>query len=292
MSYKYFSRLSMLIVFSVLSVNTFAESSVWKVSQGDKYFYIGGTIHLLNASDHPLPQEFMQAYNDADKLIFEIDLAASELPATQQKFLSAMMRDSTSTLDEDLNPEVFLRLKEFAAARGLPIEALSNFHPWAIALTVTMMEYEKLGMRPEYGVDQYFHELALSNQKELGNLETLEQQISYIKSMENFDPNLMVDYTLRDLEELPTFIKEMKMGWRTGDMEAFTKNSLITQMRADFPDLYETLIVNRNNKWMIDLKALNGNDFKEFVLVGTMHLNDEEGILNQLQLAGFYVEQL
>ena len=141
-------------------------------------------------------------------------------------------------------------------------------------------------------MDQYFHELALSNQKELGNLETLEQQISYIKSMENFDPNLMVDYTLRDLEELPTFIKEMKMGWRTGDMEAFTKNSLITQMRADFPDLYETLIVNRNNKWMIDLKALNGNDFKEFVLVGTMHLNDEEGILNQLQLAVFGVEQL
>lgn len=37
---------------------------------------------------------------------------------------------------------------------------------------------------------------------------------------------------------------------------------------------------------------LNNNENIEFVLVGAMHLNAEEGLLNQLKLAGFKVEQL
>jgi uncharacterized protein len=46
-----------------------AETSVWKVTKGDNYLYLGGTLHLLPESAFPLPAELEQAYNDSDHLV-------------------------------------------------------------------------------------------------------------------------------------------------------------------------------------------------------------------------------
>jgi len=292
MIFKNLLNLGLIIFLSLLSLSSFAESSVWKISKGGKYFYLGGTVHLLNADDHPLPQEFMEAYEDADKLIFETDIEASKTQETQQKFLAVMISSSANILQSELNAENYAKLKEFLALRQIFVEDFSNFFPWAVSLIVSVMEYERLGMVAEYGVDEYFSQLSLSEQKEVGSLESLDEQISYIKSMENIDPNLMISYTISDLNELPSFIKEVKEGWRKGDMDTFTNNSSIVQMKSEFPELYNTLITKRNNSWMTDLLKLNSNEINEFVLVGTMHLNGEEGLLNQLKLAGFDIEQL
>lgn len=48
---------------------TFAETSLWRVSKGESELFIGGTIHLLGASDYPLPKEFEAAYKKADMLV-------------------------------------------------------------------------------------------------------------------------------------------------------------------------------------------------------------------------------
>ena len=285
-------RASLLAGLFIYSSHCYAESSVWKVSKDKKHFYLGGTVHLLSPQDHPLPQEFINAYQDSDKLVFEIDLAALQTPEYQQTFLSAMMYSSDKTLIEGLNKETYSKLKNFLISRNIPIENFAQFQPWAVALTITTLEYQLLGMKPEYGVDAFFHKLALAENKEVGSLETPDEQISFLKSMGKVEPNIMINYTLRDLEMLPEFIKILKDSWRNGDIETFTTNSSIVQMKSEFPELYSTLVTDRNNNWMSDLLRLNSDDTTEFVLVGAMHLNGKEGLLNQLQLAGFKVEQL
>lgn len=292
MNLKNVLTISLLIALNIVSFNSFSESSVWKVSKGEKYFYLGGTVHLLNPEDYPLPEEFISAYRDSDKLIFETDIADSKTPESQQKFLSAMMYNSDKTLVDDLNDETYLQLKDFLFSRSIPIESFTRFQPWAVALTISIIEYQRLGMVPEYGVEEYFYKVALSDNKELGHLESLDEQISFIESMGKIEPNIMVNYTLDDLAVLPDFIKVLKRSWRNGDIESFTTNSLIVQMRTEFPELYKTLITDRNNKWMLDISTLNDNNIKEFVLVGTMHLNGKEGLLNQLHRAGFVISQL
>ena len=94
------------------------------------------------------------------------------------------------------------------------------------------------------------------------------------------------------LSAYPEFIDVMKSSWRSGDIETLTTNSLVVQMKSDFPELYNTLVISRNNDWMLTLSTLNNNNVKEFVLVGALHLNDKEGLLNQLSKAGFKIEQL
>ena len=292
MNFRILLSATLFIASNIFSSISYAESSVWKISKGEKYFYLGGTMHLLSPQDYPLPKEYTNAYRDSDKLIFETDIANSKTPDSQQKFLSVMTYSSDKTLIDDLNDETYLQLKDFLASRNIPIENFTMFHPWATALTISIIEYQRFGMTPEYGIEEYFRKSSLSDNKELGSLESLDEQIDFIKSMEKIDPNVMVNYTLRDLEALPDFIKVLRKSWRHGDIESFTTNSSIVKMKAEFPELYNTFVTNRNNKWMSGLIILNDNNIKEFVLVGTMHLNGKEGLLNQLHLAGFDIDQL
>lgn len=284
--------LSLFILLSALSNHAYAQSSVWKISKDGQYFYLAGTIHLLSEQDHPLPQAFIKAYKDSDTLVFETDIAAAKLPEFQQKFISAMTYDSGKTLKEDLNQKTYLQLKQYLASRDTAIEAFSQYRPWAVSLTISVMEYQRLGMTQEYGVEEYFYQQTLKDNKQLLKLETLDEQLFALQSMSQIEPNILINFTLRDLKELPSSVSALKNSWRTGDVEAFSSNNLVVQMKNDFPKLYATLVTNRNNNWMRSLRMLNNNENIEFVLVGAMHLNAEEGLLNQLKLAGFKVEQL
>ncbi len=284
--------LSLLAFIFMTPATASAQSSVWKVSKDGKYFYLGGTIHVLNPQDYPLPNEFATAYADADKLIFETDIAASKEPAFQQKFVSMMLSSDKKSLTNHLNKATYQKLKSYLAARNMGIEHFAKLQPWAIALSLSVIEYQRLGMVPEYGVEEHFFKKALADNKTLGQLETLEEQMASIQSMGDIEPNLMIDYTLRDLEQLPEFAAVLKENWRSGNIESFTSNKLVMQMRTDFPTLYTTLVINRNNNWLPALTSLNDNELIEFVLVGTLHLNAKEGLIQQLQQAGFKVDQL
>ncbi len=269
-----------------------AQSSVWKVSNSGNYFYLAGTIHVLSPQDHPLPNEFYQAYKDADKLIFETDMSASKSSAYQQKFLSAMQGSNDDTLVKALNTATYERLKHYLNQRNIQITHFSKYYPWALSVTLSLIEYHRLGMVGEYGVEEHFYKKALLDKKPLGQLETVDQQIASIQSMGNIEANLMINYTLDDLAQLPEYIKVMKLNWRSGDLEALTNSPVVKKMREDFPELYNTLVVKRNNNWLPTLKALNHNNLTEFVMVGTLHLNAPDGLINQLKLAGFKVEPL
>ena len=280
------------IFVSLFACNVMAASSVWKVSKGENYFYLGGTIHLLSADDHPLPAEFSTAYNDAGVIYFETDLVASQTPEFQSKLMAAMMFSDDRTLESSLKPEIYQMLDAFLISRQIPIANFAKFQPWGVSLIVAMLEYQRLGMMPNYGVDAYFNGLALTDSKKVVGLETPEQQLSFLASMAKSEPNAAIEYTIRDLEHLPEFIKLMKDSWRSGDFEAFSKNAFVIQMEEEFPEMYETLVTNRNNSWMKKLPLLTDDSNKEFVLVGAMHLIGKGGLLNQLKEQGFKVEQL
>lgn len=282
----------LFVLFSSLSINTYAQSSVWKVSKNGKHFYLGGTVHLLSADDYPLPKEFLSAYKNCDTLIFETDLDAAQRPEFQKKFLNSMVYSTNTTLKDELSSKTYLKLKQFLTSRNTHIDALKRFKPWAVVLNISVMEYQRLGMVAKHGVENYFHTRALKDNKLLESLETPDEQLNAIISMSKIEPNTLVNFTLRDLKKLPQLIDVLKNSWRKGDIKALNEHTLVIQMKHDFPKLYETLLTDRNNHWMKKLNTLNSNNKTEFVLVGAMHLSGKDGLLNQLAQAGFSVKQL
>jgi len=281
-----------LLAFVLLTQHAYAGSSVWKISKGEDYFYLGGTIHVLSLADHPLPGEFTTAFGDVNTVIFETDMRELQSREFQADFLTAVSYGGERSLADELNAETYRTLKIYLDSRHLPSANFAGIKPWGLSLMITLLEYQRLGMEQQYGVDAHFYNLALAQGKKTRGLESVEDHLLAIRSMETIDPNTIINYTLRDLEQLPEFSRFMKKAWRSGNVEAFSTDPILMEMKTDFPAIYDALLTRRNTAWMTILVTLTDNDEREFVLVGAMHLNGEEGLLNQLAEAGFSVEQL
>lgn len=283
----------LIVILAVISIShTYAQTSVWKISKNNDYFYLGGTIHLLNKEDYPLPAEFNAAYQDADTLVFETDIDSGNQPDEQAKMIAAMSYSDERTIASELTPVTYKALEDFLLSRQIPISHFKKYQPWGLSIIITVMEYQRLGMVSALGVDNYFNEKAKADKKTTLSLETLDQQLGFLQSLAQIDPNETIEYTLKDVETLPQWIQTMKMAWRKGDIEAFTQMGPVKDMKTQFPKVYHALIINRNNNWMKQLPTLMNNHKKEFILVGALHLNGEKGLLNQLKKQGFTVKHL
>ena len=290
-----FKRTFFLIFFVAINLfiqSVIAQSSVWKVSKGDNYFYLGGTIHMLTEEDHPLPDEFLIAYNDANEVIFETNLTEVGTPQYQSKMTQVMTYHDGSTLIDELSPETYTQLDNFLTRRGIAIAHFSTFQPWGVALVLSIMEYQRLGMTGEFGVDSYFNHLALQDNKIISNLETPDEQLMALTSMSFIEPNEAISLSLRDIERLPELIGSMKAMWRSGDLEMLSKHPLVAQMKMETPKMYKALVIDRNNNWMKKLPLLVDNKNIEFVMVGAMHLVGKDGLLHLLKQQGFQIELL
>jgi uncharacterized protein YbaP (TraB family) len=292
-------------VFSILlwgaASSAHATSSVWEITKVDKStrvdnsngkntIYLGGTVHVLTADDYPLPVEFDRAYALTDVLVLETDMAKLDSPEFQQSMLSELSYPKGQDVTQHLSPDTYKQLAAFCESRGIGMQVVNNFKPSMISLMLTMVELQRLNFTG-VGVDKYYNDKAIVDGKALGKLETVEQQLAFIAGLGKGKEDELIRYSLEDIKTLPTFMTEMKTAWRDGDPQALV-DLAITPLIADFPDIYQSLLVQRNNNWLPQIEAMFNNQQTELVLVGTLHLVGKDGLLQQLQAAGYTVKQL
>ncbi|MCK5829811.1 MAG: TraB/GumN family protein [Methylococcales bacterium] len=267
---------------------TFAETSLWRVSKGESELFIGGTIHLLSTNDYPLPKEFEAAYKKANMIVFETNLQNLALPEIQKELKTRVTYKGKKTLKDDLNPETYKVLAKFLTSKGLSIEAFSRLKPPMAMITLLMVELQRLGLA-EMGVDKYFNEKARADGKTLGELESAKVQLSVIENMGKGHEDEMILSTISEMKKLAKSIAEMKTAWRQGDAKTLEKIG-IAPMKKDYPELYQLLLVKRNNAWVPKIKALLKTPEVELILVGALHLIGNDGVFSQLRALGYSVE--
>lgn len=280
-----------IILLGVLSSSiAIADTSVWQVTKDDKTLYIGGTIHILTPEDYPLPPAYEEAYDASTVIVFETDVAAMSTPEIQQKFMSAVTYTGGQTLQDDITPETMKLLEQHLAARGIPLEAMINFKPGMLSTMLTVIELQKLGLLGT-GVDEFYTQKASSDEKQIEELETLDEQIQFVADMGKGEEDQFIAYTIRDIGQLESMFDELKTAWREGDMEKMAAIG-IEPMKTEFPALFKLILTDRNNDWMPDIESMLTTPEIELVLVGALHLAGENGVLEQLRGKGYTVEKL
>ena len=275
---------------SVDQKHTEDKSSVWKVSKTIdgkvQTVFFGGTIHLLRESDYPLPTQYNEAYQQADELFFEVDLKEAQTQSAQIKMMQGLLLPNGETVQDKLTQENYDAIKTYLNKVGMPIEQMKLFSPEGLSLILSSQAIVNLGFTP-MGVDQFYDDLAKAEGKSRGFLETLDEQIDFLTNMKA-DPNTIIQYTLRDINNLKNIMNDMVQQWREGT----EIKSIAQEMKMEFPEIYESLIVTRNNNWLSTLEAQFLDAETEFVLVGVGHLTGEDSVLNMLKAKGYSVEQL
>jgi len=286
-SFKLFLTSLCLLLFSVDSL---AQSSVWLATKNGNTVYLGGTIHMLRADDYPLPPEFETAYAEADSLYFEIDIDQMNDPVAQLGMLQRLMYTDGRTLQTVLNNEAYSTLTDYVAKFGMPMLMLQNMKPGMLMSTLELLEFQTRGFTPD-GVDMHFHQRAKADGKTIEAFETIDEQIGFIENMGEGEESEYVLLSLRDLEKIDDDIESMVSIWRNGEADDLVE-LFVEDMEETIPGVYQTLLLDRNNKWMPTIEAMFNDSDTEFILVGVAHLVGEDGLVQHLRNRGYQVNQL
>ena len=285
-------RFAVLLCIAFCSLQSQAKTSVWQLTDGKNTVYIGGTVHLLSEKDHPLPAAYERAYKAADTLVFETDMAAMQTPAYQAQLMGALTNKDGRSLQSQLSPETLASLTQFFQSRGMDVAGFSMFTPSGVAMMISIIELQRMGLEPQWGVDVQYSARAERDNKTQAQLETPEQQIAFITAIGDDDPNATLNYTLADLNKMQSYMADMLRAWREGDMPLMEKLALV-EMREKVPAMHKVLVLERNQRWLPQIKAMLADAQKnEFVLVGALHLAGPEGLIEQLRKSGYTVTQL
>lgn len=271
-----------------VSVSVWAQSSVWEASYKGNRVLLGGTVHMLKASDYPLPEEYPAALEASEVVVFETDMMTMEDPAFGMKVAQAMMLPAGTTLESTLEPDTWQALQAFAADSGFPLAQFQMFQPAMVSITMTVLEMQKLGFAE--GVDKYYFDQARKLEKSIQSLETPDEQLQLLVSMIDVDPDEMIAVTLKDLETLPETLDETVAAWRRGDTDALD-DFMGKRMRTEVPELYDLMITERNRNWTEQILGMLETPETEFVLVGTMHLAGDDSVQSMLEDKGVKVRR-
>jgi len=274
----------------LLHVPAYAKSPVWKISRSGSHLFVGGTIHVLSRSDYPLPAAFDRAYKNSAVLVLEADVQKMQTPDVQKKLLAKGMYTGEENLTDFLDPATVQELQAYVTARGMPAEQLFKCKPWLVSLTLLGFELQRLGLAGT-GVDEFYCLKALNEKRPVRYLETAADQLEFLSHLGEGKENEFIQYTLQDLDDLPTVLQAIKDAWKNGD-NARLQALAVDPLKKEFPKLYASIMVERNNNWVPLLEAMLKTKEIELVLVGSLHLVGDKGIIEQLKKRGYTVENI
>jgi hypothetical protein len=287
---KFMKLILALLLNLFLAFPALAASPVWEVKSGDSVVYLGGTCHVLRDSDFPLPAGFDLAYRRSSAIVFETDIGELESPAFQQKMMSELFYRDGRSLPDDLSPEAYQALKSYCEQAGLPVSALHPMKPAMVALTLVAYELQKLGFT-QAGVDQFFYAKAKEDGKRIEGLETTDEQLGFLAVLGKGMEDELIDQSLAELSRTGAIFEDLIGAWKRGDEKEMSR-FLVESTRNDFPEIYQTLFVTRNAKWLPRIEKFLDTPEKELVLVGAGHLVNSEGLIESLRKRGHEVKQL
>lgn len=276
------------LAIGILSPLAQADSFVWQVSKDEHTVLIGGTIHFLHPSDYPLPEEFNQAYEQADNVVFEIDPGVMQSSEAQTTLLQAGTYADGKSIKTELSPAVYQQLQAYSQQQGIPLVMFERFKPGLLMLMLEVVTLQKMGYNAE-GVDLHYYNKAQQDEKTVVGLETMAEQAAFIAELGKDDPDALIASALEEFQQLETAMANVKRAWRDGD-DAALDIGLMADMKKNFPDVYKVLLVDRNNAWLPQIEYLFVDPDTELVLVGAMHLVGKEGLLSLLEQKGYTVK--
>lgn len=264
---------------------------LWRV-QGEVDSYLFGTIHLPDARVLALPPSVRAALENCDALFIELDLD-EQLPAK----LAVAMASPGPDLEERLPPDLYAELTSYTARRGLDVRTLGGLKVFAVEMQLATLDYlEELRTRP--ALDSWLYERAQDLGKEVGGIETQEEQLGVFDVLREDEQIASLRRSLKKAAEAEaggvSLTEQLVRTYLLGDpgaLEAFFEE----QWERDHPldmRLRSELLVKRNlvmaERIAAKLRSRPKTSF--FFALGAGHFPGADGVVQLLRDQGFKLD--
>ncbi len=264
--------------------------SMWQINGASNRIYLLGSVHVLRQQDHPIPTAIDKAYEDAEILIMEVDVDDLD-PIEMAGMVNELgvIKDG-GTLQEIMGPSLYDEAADYASQLDIPFLMLAQTEPWLAAITIEQMMLLRIGFNPEYGIEFHLSAKAGEDNKEILGLESVREQLEFLDKLSLSAQRSLLIQTLRESLNIEENLDLLINAWRHGDIDFLEENMLVEMQR--YPELYRTLVVDRNEAWVERIRSLIGEQDDYLIVVGTLHLVGDDGVPALLSEIGITTDQL
>lgn len=264
---------------------------LYAVRDDDSTMYLYGTVHVRPRGADWGNARVRAAIDESSEVWTELMMTPEADQRTQALALQLGTAPAGQPLSSWLTPEENTALNAVTTRLGMPQGALEPYRPWLAALTLTVVPLVQAGYDPNSGVDRSIDAYADAAGKRMRALETPEQQLGFFSSLSPELQREMLQEAIAESQTLAGMIGEMSEAWERGD-ERQLAQAVVDETRTEYPELYETLFVARNDAWMEELVREMEGEGVDFIAVGAGHIIGRDGLAAQFRARGYRVERV
>lgn len=265
------------------------KALLWEITGNEleEHSYLFGTIHLITKEDFFWPKGTLAALDDAESVVFEIDMDDMFNISTQMSLLpKAFMKDGL-TLKDFYSEEDYKLVRNHFQDMGIPLFFLERIKP--MFLTVFASGDIEFGAgfggdSPMRSYEMEIFELSQESSKNVGGLETIEFQMSMFDSIPYQAQADMLLETIKSSDADNVSFQQMVDKYTQQDI-----NWMVTGLEEEDYMAYEDLLLVQRNKNWIPLMSEMMKNQQVFFAVGAGHLGGETGVIHLLRQAGYTV---
>ncbi|WP_051504074.1 TraB/GumN family protein [Sphingomonas jaspsi] len=259
------------------------DPAVWVVKDKDTTIYLFGTVHALDGKKDWFNDEVKASFDKSDELVTEIIMP--EKPEELQPLVMKYGIDlSGKTLPSKLSPQGQKNLSAAIAQSGLPATAFDYMKPFLASITLTTLQFQKMGMGPENGAEKVLTTAAKAANKKTSALETADYQLGLFGALPEAEQVRMLEKGLEESAEVPAKVGKLVDAWGKADTE--TVGRIMEADDADSELLHKVLITDRNANWATWISKRLDQPGTVFVAVGAGHLAGKDSVQSLLKAKG------
>ena len=264
-----------------------ADPALFVTGDEDTTIYLFGTVHMLDEKRSWFDEAVAEAFAGSDELIVEMvspgDVEAQQL--VMQKGIDPAGKPLSETLAPDAYAALTAELQEF----GIPPASFEPMDPWFVAINLSGLQFAKLGMTPDGGVETKLQAAAKAAGKPVSGFETMEYQLDLFDTMPEEEQIAFLEEGIDQLADAEMFISKMVGAWSDGDVQALA--DLMNEGLGN-PELRSRLLTDRNAAWAEQIVARLDEPGTVFVAVGAGHLGGDGSVQDMLQARGIEVRRV
>ncbi len=258
---------------------------LWKAQSDTATVYLLGSVHVGAEDFYPMRAAIEEAFQSSDKLAVEADVRPQRQGRAMQAVLQKAMLPAGQSLREILPADTRALLDAYLEQAHPAMRAgIDRMTPWVAGMTLALLEFQKAGLNPEWGVDLHFLRRAQQREMPILELEGIEAQLEMLSGLDRDLQMLMLKHSLLEIQDAPNLIRHMMEHWKKGDAEALAKlvrNSF--DEHEDLQPLQEVMFTQRDILMTEKIETYLKGAETVFVVVGAGHLIGADSILERLK---------
>ncbi len=265
--------------------------ALFVVRDADSTMYLFGTLHIRRPGVAWGGAQAQAGLAEASEVWTELEISPNTDAQMQGLVGRYGMAEPGRPLSSYFSAEENARIVAAAQQLGLQPQMVEAMKPWLVGLTIQVLQMMQAGYDPAAGADRQIDAFADANGKTARWFETAEEQISMLAGMSPDVQRQMVLEAVDEAEAGAALMERMATAWETGDLTTL-EQLVVDDMRTEYPEFYQVLLADRNDRWMTVLHQELQGAGVDFVAVGAGHMLGEDGLVAQLRALGYTVERV